>query len=89
MHNDHGAAPTRKLGDQLAGQGYPGFFEVDYLVDTASGELYLGETGRRRCTASPADQRSQAAVHSSLRCQSWPASSAVATGLGSRSAQLS
>ena len=25
---------TRKLGDQLAGQGYVGFFEVDYLVDT-------------------------------------------------------
>jgi biotin carboxylase len=38
---------TRKLGDQLAGQGYLGFFEVDYLVDTDSGELYLGELNPR------------------------------------------
>jgi biotin carboxylase len=38
---------TRKLGDELAGQGYVGFFEVDYLVDTGSGELYLGELNPR------------------------------------------
>jgi len=38
---------TRKLGDQLAGEGYVGFFEVDYLVDTGSGELYLGELNPR------------------------------------------
>jgi biotin carboxylase len=38
---------TRKLGDQLAAQGYVGFFEVDYLVDTQSGELYLGELNPR------------------------------------------
>jgi biotin carboxylase len=38
---------TRQLGDQLAGQGYLGFFEVDYLVDTDSGELYLGELNPR------------------------------------------
>ena len=38
---------TRRLGDELAGQGYLGFFEVDYLVDTGSGELYLGELNPR------------------------------------------
>jgi biotin carboxylase len=38
---------TRQLGDQLADQGYLGFFEVDYLVDTDSGELYLGELNPR------------------------------------------
>jgi biotin carboxylase len=44
---------TRKLGDQLAGQGYLGFFEVDYLVDTGSGELYLGELNPRISGISP------------------------------------
>ncbi len=44
---------TRKLGDQLAGQGYVGFFEVDYLVDTQSGELYLGELNPRISGISP------------------------------------
>jgi biotin carboxylase len=38
---------TRRLGDELAGQGYLGFFEVDYLLDTGSGELYLGELNPR------------------------------------------
>jgi biotin carboxylase len=44
---------TRKLGDQLAGEGYVGFFEVDYLVDTQSGELYLGELNPRISGISP------------------------------------
>jgi len=44
---------TRKLGDQLAGEGYLGFFEVDYLVDTVSGELYLGELNPRISGISP------------------------------------
>jgi biotin carboxylase len=44
---------TRKLGDQLAGEGYLGFFEVDYLVDTGSGELYLGEINPRISGISP------------------------------------
>jgi biotin carboxylase len=44
---------TRKLGDQLAGEGYVGFFEVDYLVDTGSGELYLGELNPRISGISP------------------------------------
>ena len=44
---------TRRLGDQLAGEGYLGFFEVDYLVDTDSGELYLGELNPRISGISP------------------------------------
>jgi biotin carboxylase len=44
---------TRRLGDQLAGEGYLGFFEVDYLVDTESGELYLGELNPRISGISP------------------------------------
>jgi biotin carboxylase len=44
---------TRRLGDQLAAEGYVGFFEVDYLVDTQSGELYLGELNPRISGISP------------------------------------
>jgi biotin carboxylase len=44
---------TRRLGDQLAGEGYVGFFEVDFLVDTQSGELYLGELNPRISGISP------------------------------------
>ena len=38
---------TCRLGDRLAGEGYVGFFEVDFLVDTGTGELYLGELNPR------------------------------------------
>ena len=38
---------TGRLGDRLAREGYSGFFEVDFLVDTATGELYLGELNPR------------------------------------------
>jgi biotin carboxylase len=38
---------TCRLGDRLAAEGYVGFFEVDFLVDTGSGELYLGELNPR------------------------------------------
>jgi biotin carboxylase len=38
---------TCRLGDRLADEGYVGFFEVDYLVDTGTGELYLGELNPR------------------------------------------
>jgi biotin carboxylase len=44
---------TRRLGDQLAGEGYVGFFEVDYLVDIHSGEIYLGELNPRISGISP------------------------------------
>ena len=38
---------TRKLGDRLAQEGYRGLLEIDYLVDTDSGELFLGELNPR------------------------------------------
>jgi biotin carboxylase len=38
---------TQHLGDRLASEGYRGFFEVDYLVDLDTGELYLGELNPR------------------------------------------
>jgi biotin carboxylase len=38
---------TQNLGERLASEGYRGFFEVDYLVDLDTGELYLGELNPR------------------------------------------
>jgi hypothetical protein len=38
---------TQNLGDRLGSEGYRGFFEVDYLVDVDTGELYLGELNPR------------------------------------------
>jgi biotin carboxylase len=38
---------TCRLGDRLADEGYVGFFEVDYLVDIGTGEIYLGELNPR------------------------------------------
>jgi biotin carboxylase len=38
---------TRQLGDRLAREDYRGFFEVDYLVDLDTDELYLGELNPR------------------------------------------
>jgi hypothetical protein len=38
---------TARLGDRLAKEGYRGFFEVDYLIDRETGDLYLGELNPR------------------------------------------
>jgi hypothetical protein len=43
---------VRRLGDRLADEGYRGFFEVDVLVDTDTGEVYLGELNPRISGAS-------------------------------------
>ena len=43
---------VRRLGDRLAKQGYRGFFEVDVLVDTDTGNVYLGELNPRISGAS-------------------------------------
>ncbi|CAN5851869.1 biotin carboxylase [soil metagenome] len=43
---------VRRLGDRLAKEGYRGFFEVDVLVDTDDGEVYLGELNPRISGAS-------------------------------------
>jgi len=46
-HRDRARVLTQKLGDRLAGEGYRGFVEIDYLADIDSGELYLGEINPR------------------------------------------
>jgi biotin carboxylase len=43
---------TERLGARLAEEGYRGFFEVDFLVDKDTGELYLGELNPRVSGAS-------------------------------------
>ena len=43
---------VRKLGDRLGQEGYRGFFEVDVLLDTDTGEVYLGELNPRISGAS-------------------------------------
>jgi hypothetical protein len=44
---------VRRLGDQLAKEGYTGFFEVDVLIDLDTDEVYLGELNPRISGASP------------------------------------
>jgi hypothetical protein len=44
---------TQRLGDQLYAEGYRGYFDCDYLIDRATGEIYLGELNPRICGASP------------------------------------
>ncbi|SFS15655.1 hypothetical protein SAMN04487846_3147 [Microbacterium sp. cf046] len=46
------ASLVERLGNRLGGEGYRGFFEVDVLVDTDSGEVYLGELNPRVSGAS-------------------------------------
>ncbi len=43
---------VRTLGDRLGQEGYRGFFEVDVLLDTDTGEVYLGELNPRISGAS-------------------------------------
>jgi len=47
------AAMTKRLGDRLAQEGYRGFFELDYLVDEDTDNLYLGEINPRVSGLSP------------------------------------
>lgn len=50
LSSDRRATATqlvRRLGDRLANEGYRGFFEVDVLVDTDDGAVYLGELNPR------------------------------------------
>ena len=43
---------TRQFGDQLREEGYKGYFELDFLIDEDSGEIYLGELNPRVTGAS-------------------------------------
>ena len=41
-----------KFGDQLAKEGYRGYFDLDFLIDEKDGQVYLGELNPRICGAS-------------------------------------
>ena len=43
---------TFKFGEQLRKEGYQGYFDLDYLIDMDSGEIYLGELNPRVTGAS-------------------------------------
>lgn len=43
---------TRLFGDQIKKEGYKGYFELDFLIDQDSGEIYLGELNPRVTGAS-------------------------------------
>jgi biotin carboxylase len=47
------SAMTQRLGARLAKEGYRGFFEVDYLVDADTHDIYLGELNPRVSGLSP------------------------------------
>ena len=38
---------TYKFGEQLRQEGYRGYFELDFLIEEKSGEIYLGELNPR------------------------------------------
>ena len=44
---------TARFGNALRELGYRGYFEIDWLIDQDSGELYLGEVNPRLSGASP------------------------------------
>jgi biotin carboxylase len=46
-HRERARVLTSLLGGRLAGEGYRGFVEIDYLADVDTGELYLGEINPR------------------------------------------
>lgn len=41
-----------RFGNQLAKEGYRGYFDLDFLIDTKDNEVYLGELNPRICGAS-------------------------------------
>ncbi len=43
---------TQLFGDQLRKEGYKGYFELDFLIDQDTGEMYLGELNPRVTGAS-------------------------------------
>ncbi len=43
---------TFRFGNQLAKEGYRGYFELDFLIDQKDGEIYLGECNPRITGAS-------------------------------------
>jgi D-alanine-D-alanine ligase-like ATP-grasp enzyme len=49
---DQARGYTFRFGEQLRKEGYRGYFELDFLIDQESGELYLGELNPRVTGAS-------------------------------------
>jgi hypothetical protein len=43
---------TRAMGERLRAEGYRGYFELDFLLDADTGEMYLGEMNPRLTGAS-------------------------------------
>jgi biotin carboxylase len=43
---------TRAMGERLRAEGYRGYFELDFLADATTGEMYLGELNPRVTGAS-------------------------------------
>lgn len=44
---------AEKFGNQLLNEGYRGYFDLDFLIDIDTDEVYLGELNPRICGASP------------------------------------
>ncbi len=44
---------AERFGNQLLQEGYRGYFDLDFLIDQDSDEVYLGELNPRICGASP------------------------------------
>jgi len=44
---------AERFGNQLLAEGYRGYFDLDFLIDQDSGDVYLGELNPRVCGASP------------------------------------
>ena len=51
-HRRQARAFTRQMGDRLREEGYRGYFELDFLADMDTGEIWLGELNPRVTGAS-------------------------------------
>ncbi len=51
-HRAQARAYTQALGERLRAEGYRGYFEVDFLADVQTGQIYLGELNPRVTGAS-------------------------------------
>ena len=51
-HRQQAREYTQRMGERLREEGYRGYFELDFLADIDSGELYLGELNPRVTGAS-------------------------------------
>ena len=54
---------TQRFGDQLRKEGYRGYFELDFLIDKDSGEIYLGELNPRVSGVSSLTNHAKFAMH--------------------------